>query len=179
MPFTKDKIKVIANIPYYITSPILVHLLGEIDELVHKNRNRISEIILMVQLEVAKRIVANENSENKEYGQLSILSQMYTDVEIIKKVPKNCFSPSPKVDSALVRFVINENPKVEITRLLKRTVKAIFMARRKNVKNSLLNAGFIEVERALDSVGIDKMTRGEKLSLKQIQELSIALEESN
>ena len=179
LPFTEDKIKVIANIPYYITSPILVHLLGEIDELVHKNRSRISEIILMVQLEVAKRIVANENSENKEYGQLSILSQMYTDVEIIKKVPKNCFSPAPKVDSALVRFVINENPKVEITRLLKRTVKAIFMARRKNVKNSLLNAGFVEVERALDSVGIDKMTRGEKLSLKQIQELSIALEESN
>ena len=179
LPFTKDKIKVIANIPYYITSPILVHLLGEIDELAHKNRNRISEIILMVQLEVAKRIVANENSENKEYGQLSILSQMYSDVEIIKKVPKNCFSPAPKVDSALVRFIINENPKVEITRLLKRTVKAIFMARRKNVKNSLLNAGFIEVERALDSVGIDKMTRGEKLSLEQIQKLSIALEEFN
>lgn len=179
LPFTKDKIKVIANIPYYITSPILVHLLGEIDELVHKNRNRISEIILMVQLEVAKRIVANENSQNKEYGQLSILSQMYSDVEIIKKVPKNCFSPAPKVDSALVRFIINENPKVEITKLLKRTVKAIFMARRKNVKNSLLNAGFIEVERALDSVGIDKMTRGEKLSLKQIQKLSIALEEFN
>ena len=179
LPFTKDKIKVIANIPYYITSPILVHLLGEIDELVHKNRSKISEIILMVQLEVASRIVANENSTNKEYGQLSILSQMYSDVEIIKKVPKNCFSPAPKVDSALVRFAINEKPKVEITKLLKRTVKAIFMARRKNVKNSLLNAGFIEVEKALEKVGIDKMTRGEKLSLEQIQALSIALEEFN
>ena len=179
LPFTKDKIKVIANIPYYITSPILVHLLGEIDELIHKNRSRISEIILMVQLEVANRIVANENSENKEYGQLSILSQMYSDVEIIKKVPKNCFSPAPKVDSALVKFTINEKPKVEITRLLKRTVKAIFMARRKNVKNSLLNAGFVEVEKALENAGIDKMTRGEKLSLEQIQKLSIALEEFN
>jgi len=179
LPFTKDKIKVIANIPYYITSPILVHLLGEIDELIHKNRSRISEIILMVQLEVANRIVANENSQNKEYGQLSILSQMYADTEIIKKVPKNCFSPAPKVDSALVKFVINETPKVEITKLLKRTVKAIFMARRKNVKNSLLNAGFVEVEKALEKAKIDKMTRGEKLSLTQIQELSIALEEFN
>ena len=179
LPFEKEKIKVIANIPYYITSPILVHLLGEIDELVHKNRSRISEIILMVQLEVANRIVANENSQNKEYGQLSILSQMYTDVEIIKKVPKNCFSPAPKVDSALVRFVVNEKPKVEITKLLKRTVKAIFMARRKNVKNSLLNAGFVNVEEALEKAGIDKMTRGEKLSLQQIQKLSIALEEFN
>lgn len=179
LPFNDKKIKVIANIPYYITSPILVHLLGEIDEIIHKNRSRISEIILMVQLEVAKRIVADENSENKEYGQLSILSQMYSDVEIIKKVPKNCFSPSPKVDSALVKFKINENPKCKITKLLKRTVKAIFMARRKNVKNSLLNAGFINVEEALKNANIDKNQRGEKLSLAEIQKLSIALEEFN
>lgn len=179
LPFTKDKIKVIANIPYYITSPILVHLLGEIDELTHKNRDRISEIILMVQLEVAKRIIANENSNNKEYGQLSILSQMYCDTEIIKIVPKNCFMPSPKVDSALVKFTINKEPKVKITKLLKRTVKAIFMARRKNVKNSLLNAGFVNVEKALENANIDKTTRGENLSIEQIQKLSIALEEFN
>ena len=146
LPFENKKIKVIANIPYYITSPILVHLLGEIDELTHKNRDRISEITLMVQYEVAKRIVADENSQNKEYGQLSILSQMYCDCQIIKKVPKNCFMPSPKVDSALVRFVVKNEPKCEITKLLKRTVKAIFMARRKNVKNSLLNASFQGVE---------------------------------
>lgn len=179
LPFEKEKIKVIANIPYYITSPILVHLLGEINELNHKNRNRISEIVLMVQLEVARRIVADENANNKEYGQLSILSQMFSDVEIIKIVPKNCFMPSPKVDSAIVRFIINNEPRVEITKLLKRTVKAIFMARRKNVKNSLLNAGFIEVERALNNAQIDKTQRGEKLSLADIQRLSIALEEFN
>ena len=179
LPFDDEKIKVIANIPYYITSPILVHLLGEIDELIHKNRSRISEIVLMVQLEVANRIVANENSQNKEYGQLSILSQMYSNVEIFKIVPKKSFSPSPKVDSALVRFTINDLPKVEITKLLKRTVKAIFMARRKNIKNSLQNAGFLEVEKALANVDIDKNSRGEKLSIEQIQKLSIALEEFN
>ena len=179
LPFENKKIKVIANIPYYITSPILVHLLGEIDELTHKNRDRISEITLMVQYEVAKRIVADENSQNKEYGQLSILSQMYCDCEIIKKVPKNCFMPSPKVDSALVRFVVKNEPKCEITKLLKRTVKAIFMARRKNVKNSLLNASFQGVEEALLKSGIDKNTRGEKLSIFDIQKLSCALEEFN
>ena len=179
LPFEDKKIKVIANIPYYITSPILVHLLGEIDELTHRNRDRISEITLMVQYEVAKRIVADENSQNKEYGQLSILSQMYCDCEIIKKVPKGSFMPAPKVDSALVRFFINEKPKCEITKLLKRTVKAIFMARRKNVKNSLLNAGFLGVEEALDNAGIDKNTRGEKLSIFDIQKLSMALEEFN
>lgn len=179
LPFEDEKIKVIANIPYYITSPILVHLLGEIDELVHKNRKRIKEIILMVQKEVADRICANENSPNKEYGQLSILSQMYCDVEIIKFVPKKSFIPSPKVDSAVVKFIVNEEPKVKPTKLLKKTVKAIFGARRKNVKNSLMNASFLEVENALEKAQIDKTLRGEKLSIEQIQKLSIALEEFN
>lgn len=178
LPFEDEKIKIIANIPYYITSPILAHLLGEIDEMVHKNRNRIKEIVLMVQLEVAKRIVANENSQNKEYGMLSILSQMYCNTEIIKIVPKNCFSPSPKVDSALVRFIVQDEPKCKITKLLKRTAKAIFSARRKNIKNSLLNAGFKNVEQALLKAKIDKNERGEKLSITKIQELSEALEEN-
>ncbi len=179
LPFENEKIKVIANIPYYITSPILVHLLGEIDELKHKNRSRISEIVLMVQLEVAKRIVANESSQNKEYGQLSILSQMFAEPKIIKIVPKSSFMPSPKVDSALVYFEIKNEPKVEITRLLKRTVKAIFMARRKNIKNSLSNAGFVEIEKALNEANIDKTQRGEKLSIFDIQKLALALEEDN
>jgi 16S rRNA (adenine1518-N6/adenine1519-N6)-dimethyltransferase len=179
LPFVADKIKVIANIPYYITSPILVHLLGEIDDLNNSNRNRISELVLMVQLEVAKRICADENSSDKEYGQLSILSQMYSVPEIIKIVPKKSFMPSPKVDSAIVKFKIQDKPKVEITRLLKRTVKAIFMARRKNVKNSLLNAGFLGVIESLNKSGIDINIRGEKLSIETISKLSKALEEFN
>ncbi len=178
LPF-EDKIKVIANIPYYITSPILVHLLGEIDDINNQNRNKITELILMVQKEVAQRICADETSQNKEYGQLSILSQMYCDTEIIKIVPKRAFLPSPKVDSAIVRFKVNDKPKVEITKLLKRTVKAIFMARRKNVKNSLLNAGFLGVLEALSKANIDVNTRGEKLSIYKIQELSKILEEYN
>lgn len=179
LPFSLDKIKIIANIPYYITSPILVHLLGEIDEINYSNRSKISEIILMVQKEAADRIVANNNSLNKEYGQLSILSQMWADVEIIKFVPKSCFMPSPKVDSAIVRFILNDKPKCTITRLLRRTVRAIFMARRKNIKNSLLNAGFMGVEEALKNANIENQTRGEKLSIADISKLAIALEEFN
>ena len=179
LSFSNSKIKIIANIPYYITSPILVHLLGEIDDINYAQRNKISEINLMVQYEVAKRIVADENSQNKEYGQLSILSQMYSDPKIIKIVPKSFFSPSPKVDSAIVQFKINDNPKCPISRLLKRTVKAIFSVRRKNIKNSLKNAGFMDIEKALEKAGIDPNERGEKLSINRIYELSLALEEYN
>ncbi len=179
LPFSDKKIKVIANIPYYITSPILAHLLGEIDEINHKNRSKIKELVLMVQKEVAQRIIADENSSNKEYGQLSILSQMYCDTQIIKEVPKNCFSPMPKVDSSIVKFVVNDEPKTEITRLLRKTVKAIFQARRKNIKNSLLNAGFLNVEEALLKANIDKTERGEKLSIEKIKDIAVALEEFN
>ena len=75
---------VVANIPYYITAPIISHLLGEIDDLDNKNRNSISEIVLMVQEEVARRIVATEKSSSKQYGLLTILSQFWADCEIIR-----------------------------------------------------------------------------------------------
>ncbi len=170
-----SKIKVIANIPYYITTPILVHLLGEIDDVSHKTRNKITEIVLMVQKEVAKRIVATSISKNKEYGLLSILSSFWADVEIIKNVPKKCFYPSPKVDSALVKFKINDFPRVEITKYLRQTIKAAFSMRRKNIKNCLKNAGFQNVEEALEVCGIDQNLRGENLSVEQFYNLSCQL----
>lgn len=169
------KFKIIANIPYYITSPILVHLLGEIDVVDHKNRNCIDEIILMVQLEVAKRLVANENSPNKEYGMLSILAQFYCDVEIISTVKARSFFPAPKVDSALVRLKIRDNGRVELNPFLRRTIKACFATRRKNIKNSLLAGGFLNVEKVLSELGIEQNLRGEKLSIEQFEQLSKAL----
>ncbi len=179
--YPKDKkIKVVANIPYYITSPILVHLLGEIDDFDNKNRNHIDEIILMVQLEVAKRICANENSQNKEYGMLSILSQFFCDAEIIRHVSKRSFYPSPKVDSAIVRIKNNAMPKIENpSPLLKRTIKAAFNTRRKNIKNSLLSAGMLNVQEALEKIGMDSNVRGEKLSIQDFNKLACSLEEFN
>ena len=179
LPFSDSKIKVIANIPYYITSPILVHLLGEIDDTENENRKRIKEIFLMVQLEVAKRIVANKNSQNKEYGMLSILSQMYCDVSIIKTVSKNSFLPSPKVESAIVHFTVKDKPKVKIVRLLRKTLKSIFSTRRKNIKNSLKIANFKGIDESLIKAGINPGTRGEKLSIEEIQKIALELEEFN
>lgn len=172
------KVKVVANIPYYITSPIIAHLLGEIDEINNENRGMISEIILMVQYEVAKRLVANQESPNKEYGMLSILSNFWADSSIVMKVGARSFYPSPKVDSAIVKIRINDVPKCEIVPYLKRTIKACFLSRRKNIKNSLFNAGFMNVEKALMAAGFDVQIRGEKLSINDFCKLSKALYEA-
>lgn len=168
--------KVVANIPYYITSPILAHLLGEIDDLNNDNRNRISEIILMVQWEVALRLAANENAPSKQYGLLSILAQFNADVQIIQKVKSRSFYPAPKVDSALVRLKINKEPRVivEDYTFLKRVVKACFATRRKNLKNSLQNAGFNKeaVSKTLENLQLPENTRGETMSVEKIAKLS-------
>lgn len=168
--------KVVANIPYYITSPILAHLLGEIDDLNNDNRKRISEIILMVQWEVAQRLVANEKSPSKQYGLLSILTQFNAEVELIQKVGRRSFYPAPKVDSALVRITINKEPKVKVNdyTFLKRVVKACFATRRKNLKNSLINGGFSKesVSKTLSNLNIEENTRGETLSIQEFAKLS-------
>lgn len=174
--------KVVANIPYYITSPILAHLLGEIDDLNNENRKRISEIILMVQWEVAQRLVADENSPSKQYGLLSILTQFNADVELIQKVGKRSFYPAPKVDSALVRIKINNEPRVKVEDygFLKRVVKACFATRRKNLKNSLMNGGFTKesVIQTLAELNITENTRGETLSIEELARLSEALKKN-
>lgn len=174
-----DKIKIVANIPYYITSPIIAHLLGEVDDLNNKNRNKITEIILMVQEEVARRMVADENSPAKQYGLLTILSQFWADVEIFKLVGRKSFYPAPKVNSALVKLVVKNKPKLELSDYshFRKTVKAAFSQRRKNIKNCLLNGGFSReaITSALSKLGIDENTRGEKLSIEMFGKLSEAL----
>lgn len=175
--------KVVANIPYYITSPILVHLLGEIDDLNNDNRNRITEIILMVQWEVAQRLVANEKSPSKQYGLLSILTQFNADVELIQKVGRKSFYPAPKVDSALVKIKINNYPRVKVSdyTFLRKVIKACFATRRKNLKNSLLNGGFSKdaVSKTIEVLNLPEITRGETLSIEQFAMLSEELMENN
>lgn len=174
-----NNLKVVANIPYYITSPILAHLLGEIDDLENKNRNCIDEIILMVQYEVAQRLVATEKSPSKQYGLLTILAQFYAEVELIKKVPSKCFYPRPKVDSALVKFKVRKTPLLELEdyKFFRKVLKAAFASRRKNIKNCLSNAGFDKniVQKTLEELNISENTRGESLSIKDFGELSTAL----
>ena len=170
------KFKVVANIPYYITSPILAHLLGEIDDLHNKNRECISEIILMVQEEVARRIVATEKSQGKQYGLLTILSQFWADCSLLRIVGQRSFYPAPKVTSALVKLKINDKPKLVLSDYshFRKTIKASFGQRRKNIKNALVNGGFDKekVQTALKNLNIDENTRGESLSIEDFGRLS-------
>ena len=172
----KGKIKVDANIPYYITSPIIAHLLGEVDDLNNKNRAKITDIILMVQQEVAQRMCANENSQGKQYGLLTILSQFWADVEMLRIVGRKCFYPAPKVTSALVKLSVRQKPLLDLTDYshFRKTVRAGFAQRRKNIKNCLLNGGFLKdvVIKSLSELGIDENTRGEKLSIETFGKLS-------
>lgn len=172
----EEKIKIVANIPYYITSPIISHLLGEIDDLSNKNRNKIVDIILMVQEEVAHRIVATEKSSGKQYGLLTILAQFWADCKIIRTVGRKSFYPAPKVNSALVYLKVREEPKLKLTDYshFRKTIKAAFSQRRKTLKNCLVSNGFdkSKSEKILSEMNLDENIRGEKLSIEQFGELS-------
>lgn len=178
-----EKIKIVANIPYYITSPIIAHLLGEVDDLNNKNRNKITDIILMVQEEVARRMVANENSPSKQYGLLTILSQFWADVKLMKLVGRKSFYPAPKVNSALVKLVVREKPLLELSDYthFRKTVKAGFAQRRKNIKNCLQSGGFAkeQIKIVLDKLGLDENVRGEKLSIEMFGKLSEELKNAD
>ncbi len=171
-----QNIKIVANIPYYITSPILAHLLGEIDDLNNKNRSSISQIVLMVQYEVAKRLIANEKSPSKEFGLLSILAQFWANVEFIKKIPAKSFFPAPKVDSAIVKLIINKTPLLELSNytFFKKVTKSCFATRRKNIKNSLINMGFDKnaVQKTLADLDINENIRGETLSIHKMGQVA-------
>lgn len=178
-----EKVKIIANIPYYITTPIISHLLGEIDDLNNKNRNSVSQIVIMLQEEVAKRIIATEKSPAKQYGLLTILAQFWADCKILSPVSRKFFYPVPKVDSALVRLKINSEPRLKLSDYshFRRVVRAVFSQRRKNIKNCLINNGFREdiVGTVLKKLEIDNNTRGEALSIEKLGQLSEKLKYEN
>lgn len=178
---SEESVKVVANIPYYITSPIIAHLLGEIDDLANKNRNKIKDIILMVQEEVARRIVATEKSQSKQYGLLTILSQFWADCEIIRLVGRKSFYPAPKVNSALVSLKVRKEPLLQLSdySFFRRVIKAAFSQRRKTLKNCLVGAGFDKekVAKAISDLGLDENIRGEKLSIQEFGKLAGALQE--
>ena len=176
----QEPVKIIANIPYYITSPIMAHLLGEVDEPVNKNSQSIKEIILMVQYEVAKRIVANEKSPSKDYGLLSILANYRAETEFICKVPSKSFYPAPKVDSAIIKLKIRPKPLVEVEnlKLFRRIIKAAFGTRRKTLKNALLQGGFSQevILKASAKAEIDLNRRGETLSMQEYKVLTESID---
>ena len=147
-----------------------------IDDLENKNRAKIVDIILMVQEEVARRITATEKSPAKQYGLLTILSQFWADCSIIRLVGRKSFYPAPKVNSALVSLKVRKEPLLKLGdyKHFRKTIKAAFSQRRKTLKNCLSGAGFDrdKVSRVIEKMGLDENIRGEKLSIKQLGELS-------
>ncbi|MBO0454273.1 16S rRNA (adenine(1518)-N(6)/adenine(1519)-N(6))-dimethyltransferase RsmA [Candidatus Enterococcus murrayae] len=167
-------IKVVANLPYYITTPIMMHIL--------ESELAIDEMVVMMQREVADRISAKPGT--KAYGSLSIAVQYYMEATTAFIVPKTVFIPQPNVDSAILRLVRRETPAVEVTNETEffKLTKAAFNMRRKTLWNNLLSSYGKEeakkawLETSLKQAEIDPKRRGETLSLEEFARLSNALE---
>ena len=162
-------IKVVANLPYYITTPIIMGLF--------ESHVPIDSITIMVQKEVAERM--QERPGSKEYGALSLAVQYYARPEIVANVPPNCFMPRPNVGSAVIRLTRHEKPPVEVEdeKLMFRIIRASFNQRRKTLANGLNNSPEIHlpkevIQESIVSLGVPENLRGEALSLEQFAELS-------
>ena len=164
-------IKVVANLPYYITTPIIMGLF--------ESHVPIESITIMVQKEVADRMKTGPGS--KEYGALSLAVQYYANPEIVANVPPNCFMPRPNVGSAVIRLTRYETPVVDVKdeKLMFRIIRASFNQRRKTLVNGLKNSGEInfskeQIEAAITTIGKPLTIRGEALTLAEFAALSNA-----
>lgn len=162
-------IKVVANLPYYITTPIIMALF--------ESRMPLASITVMVQSEVADRMQTGPGS--KDYGALSLAVQYYAKPETVAKVPASCFLPRPNVDSTVVRLTRYEEPPVEADdeAFLFAVIRASFNQRRKTLVNGLVNAGGLgvtrgQVETVLEEMGLSPVVRGETFTLERFAELS-------
>lgn len=165
----EKSVKLVANLPYYVTTPIIIKLL--------KEGYNFKSLTIMIQKEVAERINAEPNC--KEYGALSLLVQYYCKTKIIRSVPPNCFMPRPKVDSIVIRLDKLEKPKVEPidVDLMFEIIRNSFNMRRKTLWNGMKSLGLSKesLEEAFNDAKIDPKRRGETLSLEEFAELSDAV----
>lgn len=165
-------IKVVANLPYYITTPIIMGLF--------ESDVPIDNITVMVQKEVADRMQVGPGT--KDYGALSLAVQYYAKPYIVANVPPNCFIPRPKVGSAVIRLTKHKEPAVEVkdSKLMFKLIRASFNQRRKTLLNGLNNSPELSFTKeqmiaAIDSLGVSPAIRGEALTLVQFAQLSNAL----
>lgn len=167
-----DSVKVVANLPYYITTPIIMKLL--------EDKLKIKSITVMVQKEVGERICATH--KDKEYGAITVSVQYYSEPQIIIDVPKENFLPAPEVDSCVIRLNMREKPPVSLKdeKLFFRLVKGAFTQRRKTINNSLTCSGKSkeEIMAALNKLGIDSKLRAENLSIQQYADIANTLVEA-
>ena len=162
-------IKVVANLPYYITTPIIMGLF--------ESNVTIDNITVMVQKEVADRMQVGPGS--KDYGALSLAVQYYASPYIVANVPPNCFIPRPNVGSAVIRLTRYQEPPVQVKdpKLMFKLIRASFNQRRKTLQNGLNNSPEIsfskeEITKAIESLGVSPSVRGEALSLEQFAQLA-------
>lgn len=162
-------IKVVANLPYYITTPIIMGLF--------ESNVPIDNITVMVQKEVADRMQVGPGS--KDYGALSLAVQYYASPYIVANVPPNCFIPRPNVGSAVIRLTRYQEPPVQVKdpKLMFKLIRASFNQRRKTLQNGLNNSPEIsfskeEITKAIESLGVSPSVRGEALSLEQFAQLT-------
>ena len=162
-------VKVVANLPYYITTPIIMGLL--------EGGVPVDSITVMVQKEVAERMKVGPGT--KDYGALSLAVQYYAQPEVVANVPPNCFIPRPKVGSAVIRLTRHQTPPVQVQdeSFLFRIIRASFNQRRKTLVNSLSNSSDLhltkeQVAKALEQMELPASVRGETLTLKQFAKLS-------
>ena len=163
-------VKLVANLPYYITTPIVMKFLEE--------DIPVTDIVVMVQKEVADRMNAKPNT--KDYGALSVAVQYYCDTEIVAKAPRHMFMPQPNVDSTVIGLHVREEQiyHVDNEDIFFKTVKASFGQRRKTLLNSLGGLGFLskdQIKEALKEANIDEKRRGETLSIEEFASLSNAV----
>lgn len=165
--------KVVANLPYYITTPIIMALL--------ESKMPIESITVMVQKEVAERMMVGPGT--KDYGALSLAVQYYAVPYIVANVPQNCFMPRPNVDSAVIRLTCHKKPPVSVNNesLMFDLIRASFNQRRKTLVNGIANFDKLsytkdQVAKALVAIGLSETVRGETLDLAKFAELSNALE---
>ena len=158
------RFQLVANLPYYITTPIILKMFEE--------RLPVDRLVTMVQLEVAERMVAKPGG--KDYGALSVAVQYYSEPRIVAEVPPDSFYPAPSVTSAVIRCDVRPQPPVDIVdeRLFFRIVKAAFGQRRKMLSNALRMTGATDVPAWLERAGIDGNRRGETLSLQEFAMLT-------
>ena len=167
--FAGMRVRVVANLPYYITTPIVMGLLEQ--------HLPISSITIMVQKEVADRMQASPGT--KDYGALSLAVGYYADTYIAANVPPNCFMPRPKVGSSVIRLTVKDHPDVEVNNEnhMFSLIRAAFNQRRKTLVNAIANYQGLshskeEVQNALTEMGLSVTTRGETLNLQQFATLS-------
>lgn len=160
--------KVVANLPYYITTPIIMSLL--------ESRLPVERLVVMVQKEVALRMVAKPGT--KDYGALSVAVQYYTEPDIVLDVPPKSFLPAPAVTSSVIRCVLRDKPPVNVAdeRLFFRVVKAGFAQRRKTFANTMRTTGLSkeQIEEILSRAGIDGQRRGETFNLQEFADVADA-----